>query len=111
MNSIPKPLNDILNADPYYLKCCLRMLGGCSGRIERHHALIYAGRQYQAKFCIVPACHYHHDLARRSDIKERFDWVLLNRATDDEIRAISKAIDYRVVRDRLNTKFGIYTTL
>lgn len=65
MNHIPKALNEELNADPFYLKCCLRFLGGCSGRIERHHNLIYAGRQYQAKFAILPACHDHHDQARK----------------------------------------------
>lgn len=108
MNHIPKKLNDELNEDPYYKKCCLHFLGGCGGRIERHHALIYGGKQYQAKFCILPACHTHHDMARRKDMKERFDWVLLNRATEVELSLISKAIPYRDVRDRLNEKFGIY---
>lgn len=107
MNHIPKALNEELNADPFYLKCCLRFLGGCSGRIERHHNLIYAGRQYQAKFAILPACHDHHDQARNKEIKERFDWIMLNRATESEILSISKAISYTQVRDRLNQKFGI----
>lgn len=108
MNHIPTSLNKELNEDPFYTKCCLRMLGGCGGRIERHHNLIYAGKQYQAKFCILPACHDHHDMARNTEIKERFDWVMLNRATEQEILSISKAINYSWVRDRLNTKFGQY---
>ena len=105
MNHIPKKLNDEINEDPFYRKCCLSFLGGCGGRIERHHALIYAGRQYQAKFCILPACHNHHDMARRSDIKELFDWVWLNRATDVELSLISKSIDYVAMRGRLNLKY------
>lgn len=108
MNHIPKALNDELNEDPFYRKCCLSFLGGCGGRIERHHNLIYAGRQYQAKFCILPACHDHHDMARKTEIKERFDWVMLNRATYEEILSISKAINYVFVLERLNNKFGLY---
>lgn len=108
MNHIPKALNDELNEDPFYRKCCLSFLGGCGGRIERHHNLIYAGRQYQAKFAILPACHDHHDMARNTEIKERFDWVMLNRATYAEILSISKAINYTFVLERLNTKFGLY---
>lgn len=108
MNHIPKHINDDLNNDPFYRKCCLAHLGGCGGRIERHHALIFAGRQLQAKFCILPACHDHHDLARRKDIKEMFDWVLLNRATPEEISMISKATNYTYERDRLNKKYGLW---
>lgn len=44
---------------------------------------------------------------RATEIKERFDWVMLNRATESELLSISKAIDYSKVRDRLNQKFGI----
>lgn len=109
MNHIPTALNNDLNEDPFYKKCCLWFLGGCGGRIERHHNLIYAGRQVQAKFCILPACHDHHDMARKTEIKERFDWVMLNRATFSEILSISKAINYKEVKDRLNLKFGTYT--
>lgn len=108
MNHIPTALNKELNEDPFYTKCCLWFLGGCGGRIERHHNLIYAGKQYQAKFCILPACHDHHDMARKTEIKERFDWVMLNRATEQEILSISKAINYTFVLARLNTKFGQY---
>ncbi len=108
MNHIPKWLNDSFNDDPYYKKCCLAFLGGCNGRIERHHALIFAGRQVQARFCILPACHAHHELARRKDIKERFDWILLNRANMGELLAISKAENYVAIRDRLNEKYGAY---
>lgn len=112
MNHIPKELNDDMNTDPFYLKCCLRRFGGCGGtniqgrRIERHHALTFGGKQVQAKFCILPACIDHHRLANRKDIKELFDWVLLNRATDEELRSISKATDYLRERDRLNKIHG-----
>lgn len=111
MNKIPKTLNDELNEDPFYRRCCLSFLGGCGGKniygrtIERHHALIFAGKQVQAKYCILPACPNHHALANRKDIKERFDWVWLNRATDVELSQISKLINYVAMRDRLNLKY------
>ena len=107
MNHIPKSLNDELNKDKFYLKCCLARFGGCGGRIQRHHALKYAGSQLQKKFCILPACEGHHDQARNKDIKEKFDWVLLNRATDQELKDISKSTDYIWERNRLNKIYSI----
>ncbi len=110
MNHIPKPLNDEINADSFYLKCCLARFGGCGGRIERHHAFIYAQRQVQAKFCILPACHEHHEIARRKDIKEKFDWVWLNRATPEEIQLFNRATPPLLFqRDRLNKIYGIWS--
>jgi hypothetical protein len=112
MNHIPKKLNDEINDDPFYRKCCLSFLGGCGGKniygrtIERHHALIFAGRQVQAKFCILPACPDHHRIADRKDIKELFVWILLNRASVEELQAISKAENYLEMRERLNKKYG-----
>jgi hypothetical protein len=108
MNHIPKKLNDDMNTDPFYRTCCLKRFGGCGGRVERHHALIFAGRQVQEKFCILPACHEHHEIARRKDIKEKFDWVLLNRANEQEIQRISKSTNYSRERDRLNNIHGIW---
>lgn len=94
--------------DPFYLQCCLRRLQGivgpCSGRIEWHHVLIVGGRQLNEKFAIVPACHGHHEKAAK--LNEYFQYVALNRATDSELRAISKAVPYIELRDRLNKKFG-----
>lgn len=107
MNHIPKSLNDDLNTDRFYKKCCLASDGMCEGRVERHHALIFAGKQLQKKFCILPACReYHHRFANRKDIKERFDHVLLNRATDQELAEISKAVDYKQELWRLNKIYG-----
>lgn len=112
MNRIPKELNDDMNTDPFYLKCCLRRFGGCGGvniygrRIERHHALIFAGKQVQAKFCILPACPDHHARATNPIIKALFDWVLLNRATDEELLSLSKSVNYIKERERLNKIHG-----
>lgn len=110
MNHIPKPLNDDMNTDPFYRKCCLQRFGGCGGRIQRHHNLIYAGSQVQRKFCILPACEDHHEKARSKEGKEKFDWVMLNRATDEELLEFSKSINYLRERDRLNKIYGYKNT-
>lgn len=106
MNNIPRKLRDDMANDDYYRLCCLAADGMCivERKIEWHHVLIVAGRQLQKKFAIVPACDgYHHRFAARKDICDRFLRVALNRANASELEAISKAIDYVAVRDRLNS--------
>lgn len=76
----------------------------CDGRIEWHHSLIFGGRQVQAKFAILPACHYHH--AHVATYNENFVYIALQRATEAEIRSISKAIDYFKVKERLSKIYG-----
>lgn len=90
--------------DPYYKKCCLAYMGTCLGRIEWHHSLIYGGRQIQKKFAILPACHFHH--ASVAHYNEDFVRVALNRATDQELEDISKVINYKRERERLNNIHG-----
>ena len=108
MNHIPKPLNDELNNDQFYTRCCLRVDGLCEGKVERHHNLIFGAKQVQRKFSILPACKdYHHKYANRKDIKEKFDWVMWNRATDEEIAMFSKATDYQHYKKFLNNKYNV----
>lgn len=103
-----------MNSDPFYRKCCLQRFGGCGGTningrsIERHHNLIYAGRQVQALFCILPACVNHHARANNPEVKEQFDWVMLNRASEEEILLYSKSKNYSRERDRLNNIHGLW---
>lgn len=102
MRPIPPKLREEMSEDPYYKSCCLQ--GACIGRVEWHHNLIYAGRQVNEKFCILPLCEYHHRNIVK--IKEVVDHRMLNRATDDELRKYSKAVDYIALRERLNKKYG-----
>lgn len=112
MNNMPKSLRKECAEDPFYQRCCITgELGKRGDRIEWHHALIYAGRQYQAKFAILPVKQSIHKMASKPEIKERMDWVMVNRATDIELRQISKAKNYVLYRDFLNAKFGRYPHL
>lgn len=106
MTKIPPALREEMSNDPFYKKCCLSYHGNCNGRIEWHHSLIYGGKQVQAKFAILPVCHYHHD--RMSKYNENCVHIALQRATDDEIRSITKAINYFKERDKLLNIYGRY---
>lgn len=59
MHKIPTKLRKELSEDPEY-KICARSGTGCEGRITFEHALLYAGKQVQEKWAILPLCWYHH---------------------------------------------------
>lgn len=86
--------------------CARRRDGGCAGSLTWEHAIIYAGKQVDEAWAIVILCECHHgvnnyldggDLNKTENIR-----IALNQATDDELRAISKATDYISMRERLN---------
>lgn len=109
MRKIPTKLKNEMLSDPYYKKCA-REDEHCDGRITLEHALIYAGKQVNAQWAIIPICAYHHSVDRHQDgpglNKEINVAIALNRATDDELRSISKAVNYMALRDRLNLKYN-----
>lgn len=98
-----------ISSDPYYETCARKFDGGCKGRITWEHAIIYAGRQLNEKWAIIPLCSYHHAVDEYQDggdlNKEKNEWIALNRATDEELEEVSDAIDYKAKRDRLNKKY------
>jgi len=59
MRTIPPKLRAEMEADPYY-KTCVHQSEDCRGRIEWDHVFIYAGRQVNEKWAILPTCHWHH---------------------------------------------------
>lgn len=110
----PKLKKEIL-ADPYYSVCALSRRSGernCQGRVTWEHAIIHAGKQLNEKWAIVPLCEFHHAVDSYQDggdfKKERGVWIALNRANEDELRRVSKAIDYVRLRGVLNAKRGVY---
>jgi len=56
---IPPLLREMMSEDPYY-KVCARSNSECEGRITWEHTLLYAGKQIQEKWAIIPLCWYHH---------------------------------------------------
>jgi len=82
MSPIPFNLRIQLAKDPYYAKCARAEDGGCNGRITWEHAILYAGRQVQERWAIIPLCYRHH----LGDLLDKTKNVILatNRATDDD---------------------------
>jgi len=64
---IPKKMREEMANDDYYKFCARLNEGNCSGRITFEHALIYAGKQIQEKFAILPICEYHHSIGKHMD--------------------------------------------
>lgn len=104
MRPIPIELREEMSQDPYMSTCCMAGIGDCVGRIEWHHNLIFAGRQVNEKWCILPLCKRHHDNIDGG--KAICNWIMLNRATDEELKPYCKAIDYIDMRRRLNNIYG-----
>lgn len=101
MRAIPNKLREELANDTYYSQCCLYGRNECGGRIQWHHNLIFAGRQVNARFCILPLCEWHHDRISKPEIKKEVDKIMFSRATDEDLEKYSKAINYKKIRERL----------
>ncbi len=107
MNNTPKFLKEKWkNENP---KCCRFSEGNCQGRLTKDHTIIYAGKQLQEDWAIVDVCEYHHAVDNFQDggdlNREKHVWIALNRATDEELLRVSRAIDYIALKDRLNKKY------
>lgn len=105
MRPIPPKLREKLSESKFMKRCCIAD-HECRGRIEFHHNLTFAGRQVNEEFCILPLCTYHHSIEKRRDIKEKLNWVMLNRAETEQLEAYSKAVDYVSMRERLNKRYS-----
>lgn len=57
---IPQGVRDRLSHDPFMKFCVMAGRWECTGAVQWHHAWIYAGRQLQEWWSIVPLCWYHH---------------------------------------------------
>lgn len=106
MRKIPPKLVKEMESDKYYQKCCITGLSKNAVKIEWHHNLIYGGQQVNEKFCILPLADFVHEKIVK--YKEKCNWIMLNRATDQELEKYSKAIDYKRMREVLNKKYGVY---
>lgn len=110
---IPPKVREQLQNDPV-MKMCMRNLllfdHNCepdplTGRlVEWEHALTFGGSKINQAWAIISICWLVHRGGKLN--KEVNRWIALNRATDDELRAVSKAIPYINERERLNKIYG-----
>lgn len=117
MQHIPQPLLSKILEDPEY-KTCARYGWHqhiCEGRITFDHAVIFAGKQLQERWAIVPLCARGHNVDQFQDVGDHNPtislWIALNRALPEDLARISKAFDYRREKERLNEKYGVWKQL
>lgn len=79
---IPAHLKDIIHKDSFYRACCLKD-DECGGRIEIHHALIYAGQQVNVLWALLPLCQEHHLHADRKDIRGKLVRLMRKRGGEE----------------------------
>lgn len=106
MRRIPDELRREMERDPFYKRCCLSL--SSSGKIDWHHALIFAGRQVNAKFAILPLRTDIHARVHEPKIKKLCDWVMLNRASAKELKQYSKVTNLARYREQLNEEYGVW---
>lgn len=70
--------------DLFYKRCCIQN-AACSGRIQWHHALTYAGKRIPDAWAILPLCEYHH--TQEAKHRQLLKGILLARVSIDTIRA------------------------
>lgn len=111
---IPKKDRERMAGDPFYKTCALRGIHNhiCAGRITWEHALTFGGKKIQRPWAIIPLCAKGHGVDEWQDAgtmnKSMNRWVAVNLATNEELEEVSKAVDYKFERDRLNRRYGKY---
>lgn len=110
MTKIPTKLRAQLAEDPFYQTCCISGDKSARGdRVEWHHNLIFGGKQVQARFAILPLKKSLHLRAGwDKDLRAQLDWIMWNRATPEEIKQYSKAVDYGSYLAALNCTYGVW---
>lgn len=100
----------ILENDPRMKVCALRRFVPhvCSPKIDWHHNLIFAGKQSDIPETIIALCDWIHDIEKKPEIKELLNWIMLNQMSDDQVKSISKAVNYARIKETLNSKYGHY---
>ena len=103
LRAIPQRIKKQLLASGKMSKCCIAD-SSCSGWIEWHHALIYAGQRQNEVFCILPLCAKHHYEEKNSEVRDRIEWVMINQMTFADETKFNK-VDWKQKRSYLESKF------
>lgn len=98
MRLIAQRLRNEMAVDPYY-QVCARKNGECQGRITWEHAFIYAGKQINEKWAIIPLCVYHH--LGEGLVKNENQRIALDRATPEDL-AKYPSFDWEKRRNYVN---------
>jgi len=83
MRPIPQKLKQEIINDQFYKICIREKTHNCGGRITWEHAIIFAGKQINEKWAILPVCERHHGVNSyqdRGELDKRYhEYVALGR--------------------------------
>lgn len=112
MRKIPLELRQELENDPYYRKCCLTGLSK-NIKIDWHHAWLYAGKQINEKWAIMPVWNRKHNFNGDTDsvhncneTKEKVKLMSLLRADLDDLAKRYPKKNWSQELEYLNNKFN-----
>jgi hypothetical protein len=89
MRPIPPKMKQEMDASGRMKTCCINNLN-CRGAVQWHHVWIYAHRQINEIWAIVPACEFHHEKAESPQIKKLFQYYSLRMASDADLAKYPK---------------------
>lgn len=106
MRPIPIKMRTEMSKDKFMARCVCRNLGGgfdCSGKVEWEHAFLYAGKQINEPWAIVPVCTYHH---RGKGLNKEFNQyqAIIRADIDDLCRRMPKK-DWQQIYNYLTSKY------
>lgn len=93
MRPIPAKLRKRLANSHFMQRCALHdgKYGACTGKIEWHHVWIYAGKQINEDWAIVPACEGHHAKVNGDqEIRKAFERISLDRTSPQNLEKYPK---------------------
>lgn len=102
MTPIPLPLRKQLADDPF-MKTCIHLnnpdSSDCEGPVTFEHSWIYAGKQIQERWAIVPCCRKHNvGVTGREKMYNQL--IALERATPEDLAKYPKK-DWAQEKERL----------
>lgn len=101
MRPIPKKLRDEIAADDFMKKC---VWTGETRDITWEHCWIYAGKQINEKWAIVPLVRRLNTSDMPHEVKEYCRWISLIRATPKDLEKYPKK-DWAQEKKNLDKKF------
>jgi len=111
MRKISKRVRDRILGSEFYDTCCRKDERDCDGGITWEHALIYAGRQMDEVFAILPVCEFHHAINMYQDggkmDKKKHEWIAISRMTQEDKIKYSKR-NWSQELSALNSVYGEY---
>lgn len=108
---IPQALKHKILHNPYYKKCSRKEVfqdHQCQGRITFEHVWIYAGKQIQEEWAIIPLCEFSHSVGLYQDSgildKEKNQFISIRRTREEDFRRY-KNFNWRQYKQYLINKY------